>query len=264
MYQDVKLILSDVDGTLIQDYDQGLDKRLFEQILALKEKGIHFCIASGRQYASLKRLFAPVWREIYFIAENGGAIFYRDECIETIKMEYDQALEMAAEIQNHPCCEVLVSTPRLGYYHQPSFAYQQALAELNGFDMQEVDNWNEIPDEIIKVTAFVLKNPKEIQADFASWSNEYQVAVAGPDWIDVNKATKGLAAQILSTKLGLSPDQTISFGDMYNDIDLLQFSPHSMAMQHALADIKAASGGRVCSNVSDILDEIIKENESIY
>ena len=49
----IKLIASDLDGTLLKNGAQMLSPEIFELIPALKEKGIHFVAASGRQYACL-------------------------------------------------------------------------------------------------------------------------------------------------------------------------------------------------------------------
>ena len=47
----IKLIASDLDGTLLQNGAQELNPEIYDLILALKERGIHFAAASGRQYA---------------------------------------------------------------------------------------------------------------------------------------------------------------------------------------------------------------------
>ncbi|MEG2931337.1 MAG: HAD hydrolase family protein [Ruthenibacterium sp.] len=56
----IRLVASDIDGTLLQGGAQQIDARLFALIDALRAKNILFCAASGRHYASLRRLFAPV------------------------------------------------------------------------------------------------------------------------------------------------------------------------------------------------------------
>ena len=49
----IRYIASDLDGTLLLNGAQELDPEVFRLILRLKEKGIHFIAASGRQYYSL-------------------------------------------------------------------------------------------------------------------------------------------------------------------------------------------------------------------
>ena len=60
----LKLIASDLDGTLLQNGARTLSDTVIEQIKQLKEMGILFVAASGRQYTNLQRLFAPVCEEM--------------------------------------------------------------------------------------------------------------------------------------------------------------------------------------------------------
>ena len=72
----IKLIASDLDGTLLQNGAQELNPEIYDLILALKERGIHFAAASGRQYASERNLFKPIADEISYIAENGAVCIH--------------------------------------------------------------------------------------------------------------------------------------------------------------------------------------------
>ncbi len=53
----IKLIASDLDGTLLHNGAQKLTPRAIELIHELTQKGIHFVAASGRQYDNERRLF---------------------------------------------------------------------------------------------------------------------------------------------------------------------------------------------------------------
>ena len=44
----IRMIASDIDGTLLQNGATEIPPLLFEQVRALKERGIAFCAASGR------------------------------------------------------------------------------------------------------------------------------------------------------------------------------------------------------------------------
>ena len=56
MKQKVKLIASDLDGTLLQNYMPDCSEEAIELITALTKKGVIFVPASGRQYFSEKAL----------------------------------------------------------------------------------------------------------------------------------------------------------------------------------------------------------------
>lgn len=77
----IKLICSDIDGTLLQYGRKELEGEIFEQIRELHRRGILFCPASGRQYTSMRKLFAPVADCCVFLCENGGVIYKDEQCI---------------------------------------------------------------------------------------------------------------------------------------------------------------------------------------
>ena len=83
----IRLIASDVDGTLIKDSTPDLYPEMADTIRKLKERGILFCAASGRQYASLKNVFREVAEDIAYIAENGAHIRYLHKDISVTPMK---------------------------------------------------------------------------------------------------------------------------------------------------------------------------------
>ena len=52
----IKLIASDLDGTLLYGRDNTVSEEMFDLIREMKQKGIIFAAASGRQYHNLKKL----------------------------------------------------------------------------------------------------------------------------------------------------------------------------------------------------------------
>ena len=71
----IRLVASDIDGTLLQGGSTEIDPAVFEQIRRLSDMGVLFCPASGRQYSSLQKLFAPVAGQLNCICENGAVVF---------------------------------------------------------------------------------------------------------------------------------------------------------------------------------------------
>ena len=74
----IKMVASDLDGTLLLNKAQSLPEEIFPLIRKLKEMGILFVAASGRQYPNMKRMFAPVASEIAYISENGARLSLPD------------------------------------------------------------------------------------------------------------------------------------------------------------------------------------------
>ena len=91
----IKMICSDIDGTLLQYGKKTLEEEIFGQIKALSARGIVFCPASGRQYTSLRKLFAPVADCCAFLCENGGVLYKNEQCIGKTPMPRALAEEIA-------------------------------------------------------------------------------------------------------------------------------------------------------------------------
>ena len=68
----IKLIASDIDGTLVTDGTNKVNPEIFEVVLKLKEKGIQFAAASGRHWVSIERLIEPEKERIVYLSDNGA------------------------------------------------------------------------------------------------------------------------------------------------------------------------------------------------
>ena len=67
----IKLIASDIDGTLVPEGAHKLNPEYHNIIRELDDVGIKFCACSGRQFNSMLELFEPVADRMFFICENG-------------------------------------------------------------------------------------------------------------------------------------------------------------------------------------------------
>ena len=69
----IKLIASDMDGTLLDESSQ-VPEETYELIRALRDRGVHFAASSGRRFDKLCQFFAPVREEMDFVASNGAQV----------------------------------------------------------------------------------------------------------------------------------------------------------------------------------------------
>ena len=77
----VKLIASDLDGTLLQNGAQELTPRAVQLIHELTQRGVHFVAASGRQYDNERQVFEQIKDEISYIGENGSICIHQGKVI---------------------------------------------------------------------------------------------------------------------------------------------------------------------------------------
>ena len=66
------------------------------------------------------------------------------------------------------------------------------------------------------------------------------MVVSGPYWVDVmlKGVSKGTAVAFLQKKLGISREETMAFGDFYNDVEMLQQAEYSFVMENAEEKMK--------------------------
>ena len=105
----IRLIACDIDGTLLRGTQREISPAVFREVVRLGKQGVRFCPASGRQYHSLRGLFAPIASRLYYVCENGAVVFGPGDpgpILAKETMEREQALELCREILDMDGCEV--------------------------------------------------------------------------------------------------------------------------------------------------------------
>lgn len=105
----IKLIASDLDGTLLHNGAQKLTPRAIELIHELTQKGVHFVAASGRQYDNERRLFSEIKDEISYIGENGSICIHQGKVISRGIIADDLACRIIDEVKKSPNFDILIS-----------------------------------------------------------------------------------------------------------------------------------------------------------
>ncbi len=105
----IKLIACDLDGTLLHPGEREPRPEAFELIDELHRRGIVFMPASGRQYASLRYLFAPVADELAYVCENGALVMSEGHAVVKRSMGRDLAMDIANAVVAYPHADVTLS-----------------------------------------------------------------------------------------------------------------------------------------------------------
>jgi HAD superfamily hydrolase (TIGR01484 family) len=206
---DIRLIATDMDGTLVDDAKQIHDE-LWPLVDELFARGITFCPASGRQYENLRKQFADVADELVFIAENGTYVVARGRELSSDGLALDverRDPQFVAEV---------------GHY----YANLEVVP-----DLLEVEG-----DDVLKVTVYDFVSAEHNAAPrLADLAPAQNIVVSGPHWMDLTSPTanKGAAVRAVQRALGVTPDQTMAFGDFLNDVEMMTAATYSFAMANA-------------------------------
>lgn len=260
----IRLIVSDIDGTLLPYGAREISPRAFDLIDGLRAKGILFCPASGRQYHSLRGLFAPVADEVAYLCENGGMLYGpgKEESAPVLgktPMGQADAVALAQEILSRPDCEVVVSGANRSYVSARNREFIRWLEKGTGNLITPVEHMSQVPEEIVKVAAFHNGDLSALQRELGPrWGERFSMAVAGAQWLDFTLADKGKGLAGLCAALGVAMEQTAAFGDNWNDLAMLERAGRPYLMETADPGLQGR-GFLPCRRVEDTLEELLKE-----
>ena len=152
----IKMICSDLDGTLLQYGRKTLEPEVFSLIEALADRGILFCPASGRQYTSLRALFAPVAERCAFLCENGGVLYKGETCIGKTPMPRDLAETIARDLwdRSEGQGEVMLSGQNCAYLMERGLGMLDRVKFI-GNRYKIIRDPSDVPEEIVKVSVYL-------------------------------------------------------------------------------------------------------------
>lgn len=242
----IKLIASDIDGTLVENSTAVLHPEMFELIRKLKQRGTLFCAASGRQYQSIANMFEPVKDDIIFLAENGAHIRYQGKDISLIEMKREHIEEIVHTIRRENIDgDYIVSTNDGSIMDTKNQEFIDLITYgyRNKFRLVEDVLKEDVP--IIKVAAFKKGSIRELGESLLipAFCDKVKATMAGEEWVDYMEASvdKGHALKTIQEYFKISKEETIAFGDNSNDIGLLKAAGRGFAVENALSEVKAVA-----------------------
>lgn len=256
----IKLVASDIDGTLLPEGQRDLNPEIYDIILDLKKHDIPFVAASGRQLESMQWLFAPIANEISYISDNGAICLHNGEKYVLTEINRESAMRMIHEVVKRPQCKIAVSTPTTQYIQNGDNDFYEYMTDTIKYHVTPVDTFECITEPIIKIAFHDTETNHESYEHFKSmFENEIRVAKAGNLWIDFIPfdSNKGTALKFILEKMGLTRDEAICFGDQQNDIEMLEYIGKSYAMAHAKPDVQEHATD-ITESVEKTLQELLK------
>lgn len=251
----IKLIASDLDGTLLLNGAQRVDSSMFNTIRELTKKGYIFAAASGRHIVSLYRLFEPVCEDIAYISENGGLVKYKGITISKTVMDDDLVMDIIKDVYEIPNCELLVSGENSAYIKPKTEEYLYRMTKIVNYKTTVVKDFSDIPEEIVKVSVCDLSGIKHSK-DYLikQWGDKCAATVSGALYLDfmAKGVSKGTGIESLQNYFGISPKDCAAFGDNYNDIPMLDKVYDSYVMEQADDNVKKHGKYR-CSHVEETI-----------
>ncbi|AOR23032.1 HAD family hydrolase [Clostridium taeniosporum] len=236
----IKLIATDMDGTLL-DEKGHLPESFIEVLDLITEKDVNLVIASGRPYATLQTNFGPVANRLSYITDNGALVYHNNELIFKDVIDKNLVQDIIKEAKKIKNTAIVLCGIECAYIENCSEEY---LKEIQKYYVKYeiVNDISKIKDDIIKVTLCDLNHAAKNSNPIINplFGNDLNVVVAGELWLDIMNKTvnKGIALRKIMEENNIKKEETMAFGDYYNDIEMLNEAEYSFVMKNAPEDMK--------------------------
>ena len=255
--EQIRLMLADVDGTLVDSKKQVMPVTR-KEINALHEKGIRFGIASGRSPYAVRHLIYEwgIGEAVDLIVGFNGAMVmdcHSGEMLSVLSMS-GQALNEIQEnfkefqfnlgIYDEESYHVLYDDERSRKTAE-SNRFSYVVDGLEGYAQKQLPKalLTAEPEELDRITAYYeVMTPPRYYRMFRSANDRSEC-------VDP-QLTKSKGIAILCEKLGLSGEEVMTFGDMMNDYEMIR-DYVGVAMGNADERVKEAARYVIGSNDED-------------
>jgi len=228
-----------MDGSLLDD-EKRIPPEFYEILPRLKEKGIVFVVASGRSYSTLKRNFADVSDEISYICDNGAYVVHSGAAaIDVIPRSLlNPLIKECDKLQN---IQLILCGAQAAYMKAFTPEFNSEIGSYY-ISRQFVDDLSTVEDDIFKVAICDMRHPEEHTYPYLNerFGSTLSLQISGKIWMDImNRGiNKGAALEKIQSALGITPEETMAFGDFYNDIELLGRAQYSFVMENSNDDMR--------------------------
>lgn len=260
----IKIIALDLDGTLMSADHLTVSEANRTAIKQAHENGVKIAISTGRTIAIMGDVCEQVPEVDYVMYSNGAGVMDRrtGKNIYTNFMSREFCGGVLDYLNTMPAFfEVYVDGKSYAQENKAEFFIDDALPKefvesligkmeicsdvksaVSGRDIEKITVYSKIPE------AF-----DELWEHFSAMSGKIYLASSIAGNMEITRAgvDKGSALDGMCKALGISPDETMAFGDAGNDCPMLEYSKYSFAMENGSDECKASAKYITKSNIND-------------
>src|SRR5450631_2227619 len=256
----IKLLLADVDGTLVTR-EKVLTPRALASVQALARADIAFAITSGRPPRGMQMLIEPLALTTPIAAFNGG-LFVRSDLtvIEQHVLQKEVVEPVIAVIQEHKL-DVWIYRGIDWFVRERHGPHVDREEWTVKFPPTVVPDFTGKMDDVAKIVGVsddleaVAKCEEAVRAQFVGAvhskpsnpqrepGSQVSAARSQPYYLDVTHpaANKGAVVLALAKMLAIPVEQIATIGDMPNDTTMFAKSGLSIAMGQSSDEVKGAA-----------------------
>lgn len=248
----MRLVATDLDGTLLRT-DGTVSERTRHALAATRRAGIDVVVVTARSPRWLLPVVDELGVEGHAICSNGAVVYdlgarrvaRRHPLATKVAQRLIRSLRDAAPGVAFACEREDVGIREPAY--EPLWPSPDEHPRLDAIEA--------VAQPVLKLT---VQHPELEQADLHRLASELcgldaVATYSGRQLVEISAAgvTKAFAVEQLCSDLGVPAREVIAFGDMPNDVPLLEWSGHSVAVANAHPDVLAVADEITASNEED-------------
>lgn len=236
-----RLVALDIDGTLVGP-DEQISPSVMDAVGAVCAAGSSVVLATGRSLHGVRDVaFALGLQRTWAVCSNGAVTATLppgEEIVDVVTFDARPAVD--ALISYLPSARYAVEVLGSGYRVTGAFPD----GELDGDIIVEP-----LPELLAEpVSRVVVRSPEHTSREFLDIVEQaglhgVSYAVGHTAWLDLapHGVTKASALEDVRRRLGVQPHETLAIGDGRNDVEMLAWAAHGVAMGHAVDEVRLAA-----------------------
>ncbi|WP_106185872.1 HAD family hydrolase [Umezawaea tangerina] len=247
-----RLIALDIDGTIARMGENEIAPAVRAAIGRAVGHGTHVVLSTGRSLMGTRTILDSLGLENATALCSNGAVWWDTTSASVVKCTaFDVGVVMDRLLGLLPGAVYGAEVTGVGNLMYGRFPEGNLWGELREVGLEEfvaeptprlVVRWlDHTPEEM----AFRLM---DVELPGADWTVDHTIAwlTAGPVGV-----TKGAELEELRVRLGVEASETLAIGDGHNDVEMLRWAAHGVAMGQAPATVREAADEVVGSVFED-------------
>jgi hypothetical protein len=258
-----KLVATDLDGTLLHT-DGTVTDRTREVIDALDARGVTVVFVTGRPIRWMESLWHHVGDHGLAICSNGGIVYDVPgrSVIEARPIPRDVGLKVADLVRTAIPGTTFALEKTNGFGKEPTFlphADDAGKPELAIGPLEDI-----FDGSVVKLLALHTElAPEEYWAKVEQLVGQFVTttwsAVGALVEMSAAGVTKASTLELVCAERGIAPAEVVAFGDMPNDVAMLEWAGTSYAMANAHPSAIAAADHLAPRNDEDGVAQVLEE-----
>ena len=247
---DIRVIATDMDGTLLDPKGQ-LDLPRLEKILdKLDQCDIRFVIATGNEVHRMRQLLGHLAERVVLVVANGARIFENNELIQAQTWDDAMVDRALAHFKGRECQDQFVVTAMNGGFVKEGTVFTELDKFMTPEMIEKLYQRLNFVDEfdsslfggVLKMSMVVGEERLDsvLQEVNDLFDGHVRAVSSGYGCIDIlqDGIHKAWGLEELLRRWDLKAEQIMTFGDSENDIEMLELAGISYAMENAEEAVK--------------------------